>query len=393
MGYWNCVSGIIKDTIGQFTEDSMESIHQRIVIKVGTSTLTAGTPSLCLPQITALAQQVAAVVEQGGKIALVSSGAIAVGREYLGSPTLPKTIPGKQMLAAIGQPRLMNVYEQLFAIYGLKVAQVLLTREDISDRRRYINARNTLDALLDQGVVPIINENDTVAVDEIRIGDNDNLSALVANLIEADLLVILTDQAGLFTANPTRSKSAKLIEEIREAEIPDWIWQAAGGTQNVLGTGGMFTKLQAAEVARRSGTDVVIAKGSEPEILRRLLEGEAPGTRIYATVDKLEGRKRFMLAGAVPRAGIRIDEGAVKALAGGGSLLPVGVKEVYGKFERGDIVRVKDLAGKDRALGLVNYSSEDIAKIAGHRSSEVEKMLGYAYGDEVVHHNNMTLLG
>ena len=371
----------------------MESIHQRIVIKVGTSTLTAGTAKLCLPQITALAQQVAAVVARGGKIALVSSGAIAVGREYLGSPALPKTIPGKQMLAAIGQPRLMNVYEQLFAIYGLKVAQVLLTREDISDRRRYINARNTLDALLDQGVVPIINENDTVAVDEIRIGDNDNLSALVANLIEADLLVILTDQAGLFSANPARSKNAKLIAEIREAEIPDWIWQAAGGAQNGLGTGGMFTKLQAAEVARRSGTDVVIAKGTEPEILRRLLEGEALGTRIYATVDKLESRKRFMLAGAVQRAGIRIDEGAAKALAAGGSLLPVGVKEVYGKFERGDIVRVKDPAGKDRALGLVNYSSEDMQKIAGRRSSEIEKLLGYAYGDEVVHHNNMTLLG
>jgi glutamate 5-kinase len=297
------------------------------------------------------------------------------------------------MLAAVGQPRLMNVYEQLFGIYGLKVAQVLLTREDTSDRKRYINARNTLDALLDQGVVPIINENDTVATDEIRIGDNDNLSALVANLIEADLLIILTDQAGLFTANPARHKNAKLISEIRDNEIPEEIWQAAGGSQNGLGTGGMFTKLQAAEVARRSGTDVVIARGCEPDILSRLLEGEALGTRIYAVVDKLEGRKRFMLAGAVPRAGIRIGEGAAAALIAGGSLLPVGVKEVYGNFEHGDIVRVKDLKGKDCALGLVNYSSEDVQKIKGRRSGEIEKLLGYAFGDEIIHHNNMTLLG
>jgi len=371
----------------------MESFNRRIVIKLGTSTLTAGTRKLNLPQITALARQVADILARGGKAALVSSGAIAVGRDYLGSPALPKTIPGKQMLAAIGQPRLMNVYEQLFGIYGLKVAQVLLTREDISDRKRYLNARNTQDALLDQGVIPIINENDTVAVDEIRIGDNDNLSALVANLIEADLLVILTDQAGLFNANPAQHKNARLIGEIHGPEIPAEIWHAAGGTQNGLGTGGMFTKLQAAEVARRSGADVVIAKGSEPEILRRLLEGEAVGTRIYALVDKLEGRKRFMLAGAVPRAGIRIDEGAASALRAGGSLLPVGVKEVYGKFERGDIVRVKNMEGKDRALGLVNYSSEDVRKIQGRRSGEIENLLGYAFGDEVIHHNNMTLMG
>ncbi len=370
----------------------MQTINKRIVVKVGTSTLTAGSPKLNLPQITALAQQVASLAARGAKVALVSSGAIAVGREYLGSPALPKSIPGKQMLAAIGQPRLMNVYEQLFGIYGLKVAQVLLTREDISDRKRYMNARNTLDALLDQGVVPVINENDTVAVDEIRIGDNDNLSALVANLIEADLLVILTDQAGLYTANPARNKSAELIKEIKEAEIPPQVWQAAGGSQNGLGTGGMFTKLQAAEVARRSGTDVVIARGSEPEILPRLLAGELLGTRIYALLDKLENRKRFMLAGAVPRAAIHIDAGAAAALTTGGSLLPVGVKEVNGKFERGDIVRVKDADGRDCALGLVNYADEDLRKIMGHRSSEIEKLIGYAYGEEVIHHNSMTLL-
>ena len=371
----------------------MHTDKKRIIIKVGTSTLTAGTAKLHLPQITALAQQLAALVERGDQVALVSSGAIAVGRERLGYPDLPKSIPAKQMLAAIGQPRLMNVYEQLFDIYGLKVAQVLLTREDISDRKRYINARNTLESLLEQGVVPVVNENDTVATDEIRIGDNDNLSALVANLVEADLLLILTDQDGLYTANPARSKDAQLIHEVRGAEIPKEVWEAAGGSQNGLGTGGMHTKLQAAEIARRSGTEVVIASGAEPQILRRLVDGEALGTRIYAVVDKLESRKRFMLAGAVPRAGIRIDAGAAAALNEGGSLLPVGVSETYGKFERGDIVRVKNPDGKDCAIGLVNYASEDVKKIKGKRSSQIESLLGFAYGDEVIHHNNMTLLG
>lgn len=365
---------------------------KRIVVKVGTSTLTAGTPKLHLPQITSLAQQVAALAERGVQVALVSSGAIAVGRDRLGYPSLPKSIPAKQMLAAIGQPRLMNVYEQLFEIYGLNVAQVLLTREDISDRRRYINARNTLESLLDQGVVPVVNENDTVATEEICIGDNDNLSALVANLIEADLLIMLTDQAGLYTANPARDKNAALIHEIEEAEIPKAIWQSAGGTGNGLGTGGMFTKLQAADIARRSGTEVVIAKGDEANVLPRLVAGEAIGTRISAVVDKLESRKRFMLAGAVQRAGIRIDAGAAAALNGGGSLLPVGISDAYGKFERGDIVRVKDADGKDCAIGLVNYSSEDVKKIKGRRSADIENILGFAYGDEVIHHNNMTLL-
>lgn len=366
---------------------------KRIVVKVGTSTLTRGTTRLYRPDIISLVQQIADLIAQGEQVALVSSGAIAVGRECLGNTDLPKSIPAKQMLAAIGQPRLMNVYEQLFDIYGLNVAQVLLTREDTSDRKRYINARNTLESLLDQGVVPVINENDTVATEEIRIGDNDNLSALVANLIEADLLIILTDQEGIYTANPEKKQDAQLIETISGSEIPQEIWSAAGGTGNGLGTGGMYTKLQAADVARKSGTEVVIANGSEPDILKRLANGDNLGTRITPLVDKLESRKRFMLAGAVPRASIRIDAGAAKALGNGGSLLPVGISEVSGRFERGDIVKVKNSAGKDCTIGLVNYSSEDVKKIKGQRSAEIEKILGFAYGDEVIHHNNMTLLG
>lgn len=365
---------------------------KRIVVKVGTSTLTQGTTKLHLPRIISLAQQIADLTARGEQVALVSSGAIAVGRERLGAADLPKSIPAKQMLAAIGQPRLMNVYEQLFDIYGLKVAQVLLTREDTSDRKRYINARNTLESLLNQGVVPVVNENDTVATEEIRIGDNDNLSALVANLIEADLLIILTDQAGIYTANPEKDQDAQLIEKISSPEIPKKVWSAAGGSRNGLGTGGMYTKLQAADVARKSGTEVVITNGSQPNVLIRLVDGETLGTRITPLVDKLESRKRFMLAGAVPRAGIRIDAGAVKALGAGGSLLPVGISDAFGHFERGDIVKVKNAAGKDCAIGLVNYSIEDVKKIKGQRSSEIENILGFAYGDEVIHHNNMTLL-
>jgi len=375
-------------TIGQFNMTAIK----RIVIKVGTSTLTVGSNRLHLPQIVSLGRQIAQLTTRGEQIALVSSGAIAVGRERLGYPELPKSIPAKQMLAAIGQPRLMNVYEQLFEIYGLKVAQVLLTREDISDRKRFINARNTLESLLEQGILPIINENDTVATDEIRIGDNDNLSALVANLIEADRLIMLTDQEGLFTANPQQDPHACLIPEVRGKKIPEQIWLAAGGSQNSLGTGGMITKLQAADVARRLGTEVIIAKGAEQDVLLRLSAGEAIGTRIYPLEDKLQSRKRFMLAGVVARAGIRVDTGAAAAIGSGGSLLPVGIKDVYGQFERGDIVRVKNDDGQDCALGLVNYSSADVKKIMGRKSTEIEPLLGFAYGDEVIHHNNMTLL-
>ena len=366
---------------------------KRIVVKVGTSTLTAGSPRLSLPHITSLAQQIAGVMDRGCQVALVSSGAIAAGREHLDFPELPKSIPGKQMLAAVGQPRLMNVYEQLFGIFNRQVAQVLLTREDISDRKRYLNARNTLEALLDQDVVPVINENDTIATEEIRIGDNDMLSALVANLIEADLLVLLTDQQGLFTADPQRDKSAELIQEINTPDIPEFVWEAAGGSRNGLGTGGMLTKLEAADIARRSGTRVVITQGDLPHVLDRLVDGERVGTCFLPTADKLESRKRFMLAGAMPRASIRIDTGAVEALHSGGSLLPVGIISTQGEFERGDIVRIKDAGGRDCAIGLVNYTAVDIQKIKGRKSYEIEVILGYAYGDEVIHHNNMAVLG
>jgi glutamate 5-kinase len=339
-----------------------------------------------------LARQMARLHADGCDVILVTSGAIAVGRAKLAFPHLPKDIPAKQMLAAVGQPRLMAIYEQLFDLYGLTVAQVLLTRADLSDRRRYLNSRNTLDALLTQRVIPIFNENDTVATEEIRVGDNDNLSALAANLAEADLLALLTDQSGLFTADPRLAPDAELVREVTDAEIPEALWRAAGGTASGLGTGGMVTKLQAADLARRSGATVVIASGGDPDILLRLAAGEPVGTRFHPAASHLEARKRFILAGRRAPGLLQVDDGAAQALRRGGSLLPVGVVSVAGRFQRGDTVRVAAGDGRELARGLVNYASDDLTRICGLQSDRIESVLGFFYGDEVVHRSNMVLL-
>lgn len=366
--------------------------YRRIVIKLGTSTLTAGSNQLSLPRMVDLARQMARLHADGCDVILVTSGAIAVGRARLAFPQLPKDIPAKQMLAAVGQPRLMAIYERLFDLYGLTVAQVLLTRADLSDRRRYLNSRNTLDALLSQRVIPIFNENDTVATEEIRVGDNDNLSALAANLAEADLLALLTDQPGLFTADPRSSPDAELVHEVTEAEIPESLWNAAGGSASGLGTGGMVTKLQAADLARRAGATVVIASGSEPDILLRLAENEQVGTRFLPSASCLEGRKRFILAGRRAPGLLVVDDGAALALRRGSSLLPVGVVSAAGRFQRGDTVRVASADGRELARGLVNYGSDDLARICGVQSDQIEAVLGVFYGDEVIHRSNMVLL-
>ena len=366
--------------------------YQRIIVKLGTSTLTAGTNRISSPHLIEIARQVSLLQDNGCQVILVSSGAIAAGREALGFPELPKFIPSKQMLAAIGQPRLMSLYTQLFGIYGKTVAQVLLTREDLSDRQRYLNARNTLEALLALRAVPIINENDTVATEEIHFGDNDSLSAQVASLVEADLLVLLTDQAGLFTSDPRLDSEAKLISRIENATIPEKLWKSAGGSQSGLGTGGMETKLHAADLARRSGTVVVIASGIEPDILLRIKAGEALGTTVQPVVSKLESRKRYLLTGARANGILSVDDGAARALAQGSSLLPVGVVEINGKFDRGDTVRVKDHNGQEIAIGLVNYPVKDLQRLCRHQSSEIEQILGYTFGDEVIHRNNLLLL-
>ncbi len=367
-------------------------IYKRIVVKLGTSTLTAGTSNLSPPRLVDLVRQMAELHKGGEDVILVTSGAIAVGRERLDFPQLPKNIPAKQMLAAIGQPRLMAIYEQLFGLYGIMVAQVLLTRTDLALRRSYLNSRNTLIALLERRIVPIVNENDTVATEEIRVGDNDNLSAMVANLIEADLLVLLTDQPGLFTADPRRDPHAELIVEIDQEQIPERVWRAAGGTGNGLGTGGMVTKLQAAELARRSGAKVVIARGSDPDVLLRIVADEPLGTRFLPVGSAVEGRKRFLLASGQTLGLVKIDGGAAVALKNGGSLLPVGLIEVVGTFERGDALRIVGPNGEEIGRGLSNYASADLVRIIGRQSEEIEKILGYAYGDEVVHRSNMVLL-
>ena len=367
-------------------------MSERIVIKIGTSTITGGEKNLSSPRLVDLARQINELHSRGTRVVLVSSGAIAAGREALGFPRLPKHLPTKQMLAAVGQPRLMAIYEQFFAIYGLKVAQVLLTRADLADRRRFLNARATLDALLQQRIIPIINENDTLATEEIRFGDNDNLSAQVANLIEADLLILLTDQDGLYTADPRSNPDAQLIQLVEPKPFTDQLWQAAGGAVSGLGTGGMTTKLQAADLARHGGTTVVIARGSEPNVLPRLTGGEALGTRLLPAVDKLEARKRYILSGSRAAGEVHVDAGAARALVHGGSLLPAGVVRVQGDFEHGDTVRVLTPEGRAIAVGLVNYPAADLEKLLGKQTTEIETVLGYTAGDEIIHHNNLILL-
>ena len=366
--------------------------YTRIVIKLGTSTLTGGAATLSQPRLVELARQMASLHAGGSQVMLVTSGAVAAGKEALHFPDLPRFIPAKQMLAAVGQPRLMNLYAQFFQVYGETIAQVLLTRTDLSDRHSYLNARGTLEALLKAGVIPVINENDTVATEEIRVGENDTLSALVANLIEADLLMLLTDQSGLLSNDPRRDPSARLISEVASGEIPEELWQAAGGSSTSLGTGGMLTKLQAADLARRAGCTVVIARGSDPDILLRIAAGEPVGTRFLPLVTTLESRKRYLLAGKRSAGLVKIDDGAAAAIAQGGSLLPVGVRAVEGSFERGDTVRVTTLGGKPVALGMANYAAADLARLCGHQSAEIEPLLGYTFGDEAIHHNNLVLL-
>ena len=366
---------------------------KRIVVKIGSSTLTGGTEKLSRSQIVNLVRQIVQLKKDGYQLVVVSSGAMAAGLEELGFPELPKFIPAKQMLAAVGQPRLMNVYTELFGIFDLKVAQVLLTRLDMMDRIRYLNARNTLEALLSQELIPIINENDTVATEEIRVGDNDNLSAMVCNLIEADLLIMLTDTQGLFTADPDLDKNAVLIQEVEDERIPESLWNMAGQSSSATGTGGMYTKLQAADLARKSGTKVVITQGTIPDVILKVVSGEELGTRFKALVSNLESRKRFILAGPKSSGRITVDPGAEAILRKGkSSLLPVGVVKVEGDFERGDTVTILNEKAQEIALGLANYNQENMKRIQGHQSGEIEDLLGFSYGNELVHHDNLVVV-
>jgi glutamate 5-kinase len=364
----------------------------KIVVKLGSSTLTGGAAELSPLRLWDLVRQIVAVQKAGSEVVLVSSGAVAAGRAQLAFRPLPKSVPGKQMLAAVGQPKLMALYGQLFGLCGVTVAQVLLSRGDFADRRRYLNSRNTLLGLLTEGVVPIVNENDTVATEEIRVGDNDNLSALVANLVDADLLVLATDQEGLYDADPRGNPMARLIPEIAGETIPDEVWRAAGGgSSSGLGTGGMVTKLQAADLARRSGTAVVIAHGEAPDLLVALARGEARGTLFQPAGSKVESRKRYILAGGRVAGRVLLDAGAVQALRAGRSLLAVGVVGVDGEFHRGETVQLVGPGGAEVARGLTNYTAAELARIHGRRSEQIEAVLGYQFGDEVIHRNDLVL--
>ncbi len=363
----------------------------RVVIKFGTNVVAAENNTLAKARLLEMVRQLAILHAAGHQIALVSSGAIFVGRHRLRSLSKRKDIPYKQMLAAVGQVKLLNIYEQFFDIYNIAIAQALLTRGDLADRKRYLNARNTLDLLLKKGVIPIVNENDVVGVEEIKIGDNDNLSALIANLVDADLLVILTDQAGLYTADPRRDAAAELITEV--SEITDAIRALAGGTNSKMGVGGMSTKIQAAELATRSGVETIIASGHEPNVLVRLIQHrENLGTRFPAKISHVESRKRWILAEA-SRGGLIVDDGAAKAVTRQQkSLLPAGILKVEGAFARGATVVVKNQAEQEICRGTVNYKAQDIRALQGHHSNKIEEILGYNYGLTVIHRDNLVIL-
>jgi glutamate 5-kinase len=367
--------------------------YGRIVAKFGTNVLTAGSDRLNPEVMSALVEQVARLHERGVDVIVVTSGAIAAGRHRLGLNRGRKEMPFRQVLAAVGQGDLLHAYQELFAQHDIIVAQTLLTRRDLADRQGYLNARNTLLALLALRVVPIVNENDVVAVEEIegaKIGDNDSLSALVANLVDADLLALLTDTSGLYTADPRRDPAAQLIPRVDQidAEI-----EALAGDTSGPGVGGMVTKLQAARLVTAGGGDTVIAAGGEPDVLVRLAQGEQMGTLFPASVDRLESRKRWMLAGLSVKGTIVVDKGAARALRKEKrSLLPAGVRDVQGSFQRGDAVAIVDGEGERVACGIANYDSAEIMRIRGLRSDRIENELGHHYGGEAVHRDNLVLL-
>ncbi|MBA3034001.1 MAG: glutamate 5-kinase [Gammaproteobacteria bacterium] len=363
---------------------------KRIVVKVGSALVTNNGAGLAEDFIAECARQISMLHQSGRQIVLVSSGAIAAGMQRLGWAKRPHAMHALQAAAAVGQMGLTQAYESVFAQHGLKSAQVLLTHEDLSDRNRYLNARSTLNTLLDLGVVPIINENDTVVTDEIRFGDNDTLGALVANLIEAEVLIILTDQPGLFTADPRRDPHATLIAE---GDAEDKHFESiAGGAGSGISKGGMITKIRAAQRAARSGAHTLIVGGRETGALIRAANGDAIGTCLRANKSPLAARKQWLadhlrLAGAVV-----IDDGAVNALRNGKSLLPIGVRSIEGEFERGAAIACLDLNRREVARGLINYASTEARRIAGHASQEIESLLGYLDESELVHRDNLVLV-
>ncbi len=375
-------------------EVSREALKKakRIVIKVGTSTITYANGKRNFSQIDRLAREISDLQNQGKEMILVTSGAVAVGVDRMGLPGKPKTIPGKQAAAAVGQGVLMHTYEKFFADYGQIVAQVLITKTEAIDRHRYTNTRNTFMELMRQRVIPIVNENDVVALDELKIGDNDNMSALVAGIVDADLVIILSDVDGLYTANPQTHPDAVIVPEV--AEITPEIEASAGGVGSARGTGGMATKIQAAKAATSSGIHLVIASGTEKNAITRVLQGEELGTLFVSRENRLQFRKRWLAFGAKIAGSIGVDDGCAKAIrkAGGCSILPAGVFAVQGEFLPGSTVSVIDKDAHELARGLVHYSSAELEQIKGCNSGEIVNILGHKNFDEVIHRDDLVIL-
>lgn len=364
---------------------------KRWVVKIGSALLTEDGKGLSRETLTPWVTQIAALSKQGIELVLVSSGAVAEGMSRMGWSNRPHNLNELQAAAAIGQMGLIRSYEACFRRHDMHTAQVLLTHEDLADRQRYLNARSTLRTLLSLGVVPVVNENDTVATDELRFGDNDTLAALVANLVEADLLVLLTDQDGLYDSDPRNNPSAKLIsQQSIESPILD---QVAGGSSSALGLGGMITKVRAARLAGRSGTATIIAAGREEGVLQQIIKGDPVGTLLTPTQGRQAARKRWLAGQLQVRGSLTLDDGAVHVLKESGrSLLPVGVSNLSGKFVRGEVVVCLDKNGKEIARGLVNYSSQETSHIIGKASHEIEATLGYVDEDELIHRDNLVLI-
>jgi len=368
--------------------------YRRIIVKAGTNILTSGRDELDDSFIDNLVSQISDLSSSGREMLLVSSGAVAAGRGVMRNLSKSSVLPDRQVLAAVGQGRLMHLYEQAFATHGIPTAQALLSRRDVDDRLGYLNLRNTLLSLLNNGVVPVINENDVVAVEELEgevFGDNDTLSALVANLIDADLLVILGSVEGMYTKDPNIFTDAELISVVEKMD--DKLNEYAGPSSDLRGRGGMVTKIEAARLATASGVDVVIANGTTDSVVVRLSNGERIGTLFKTSVSKLESRKRWMLSGVSNKGNIKVDKGAVSALKSSKtSLLPAGVLSCFGRFERGDIVYIKDEHENNIAAGISNYGSSDLLQIQSLKSDRIEQVLGHYYGDEVIHRDNMVML-
>jgi glutamate 5-kinase len=371
--------------------NSVIANSKRLVVKVGSSLVTNSGAGLDHEAIATWAAQIAALKAMGREVVLVSSGAIAEGMQRLGWKKRPSAVHELQAAAAVGQMGLVQVYETCFRKHGLHTAQILLTHDDLADRKRYLNARSTLRTLLELNTIPIINENDTVVTEEIRFGDNDTLGALVANLIDADALVILTDQTGLYSADPRKDPAATLIGEARAGDPA--LEAMAGGAGSDIGRGGMLTKILAAKRAARSGAHTVIAWGREPDVLIRLAQGEAIGTQLIAGEMKTVARKQWLADHLQVGGKLTLDDGAVNALRKEGkSLLPIGVTTISGDFERGEVVTCLDAQGHEIARGLVNYSAQETQQILRRSSTEIESVLGYVDEPELIHRDNLVLL-